>query len=1294
MWRRTTRVTLLVAWLLFLGAVAYLATHPRLVAPLAARVLTRNLFPDGRGSVRLRDFEGGFLNGCRLHQASFTLELERGGVVVVAVDTLVLDYRLKELLGKPPRLRAVTARGAAVNAQLPAPARDGGNGPGGLPHAPRVTVDRLDVRGAAEILDAAGRLQDRVTRLELEAALAAADSALRIDLRRLDVDWPTRNSRLARWYGRLALAPPGIVVDELHGQLNDRPVDLAGRRGWDRSLALKVRAAGVSADEIEDLLRERLGLRARGDLQADIAARADSVLFDGTFTGELEGYRMEGLRGRGISDQKALVWSYLAGRVNGAAFVGTGRFDLRSDSDPDFRLEGDVAGVDLSAGLVPDVELPATDGHGRVVIRRLGAADETAVAGWLADGFLDEVPFDTCRVDVVARRGVAALRQVELRRGPLWALLTGVADTSGAFDGSLDVAVDDLGGLPPQWRLPRVAGRLRGSGAVTGRDPVYRFEGEAELVGLALAPLRVDSCRVDLAVDDVLGAARGEGFAAGAGLALGGVPLGDFALAGRVAGDGAVVESFRAVRGDTAVTLHGEAAFGDSVSTYRLDRLVIDLEGQQWRTEAPLAFRAGPAGLRLDPFTLSAELGSLEAGGGYDRRADRLDGTCRFDRFDLRLLNPFVPRGALNGRFTAAVTLGGSARAPVLDLAADLLDARFRLADLDSLHLAARFAQDTLTVRRLDLRTNHGRVTAAGTVAHPGWRRVADFWPGAALGLDLEVADADWAFVDQFHIPALKRVKGRFGGRFRVEGTSRAPQAVGELVSEPFHVHWLHLERLAGRVELAPDRLTLAGLRGEQRGLVAEGRIELPLRADFLSSPVTPLDGPFRMEIRIPDGTDLAPLAQATNAFLSAGGQGGMEMVCAGPLDHPLFSGSLRVRDGRCVLRGLEEIYSGVSAVGVWDGDTLRVRDIAGSEGARGRFTGDGWLAFRGLMLKGFDVRLAADRFLVASIPYLRALVRGDEVHVTGVKVGPDSLMVPKFTGNLEVVQARYTGDFAEKPTVSDPRRATVAPDWLADLHVVGPPRTTLIANRAMELAMSGDIDVVRDLQGLYLRGSMDIDAGRMPVFNNEFKVVTGRLDFSQDQGVIPRVDITAETTVRVGSLGAYSGSRKERITAYVTGRLDQPEVAFRSESNFSRASIERLLMGLEPYAQEAQAAGGGETQAGQLRDASIAAGFNLFEREIARELDFVDTFDIERRTLGQRRAGDAADNTLIGVGKYLGQDLYVKYAQGLSEPERDLLIEYQISDHLLLQSEISRRLDVQEGATTYSLDLKYRFEY
>ena len=79
MWRRTTRVTLLVAWLLFLGAVAYLATHPRLVAPLAARVLTRNLFPDGRGSVRLQIPGGQVAPG-------------QGGRLVAGLEAVLKDH--------------------------------------------------------------------------------------------------------------------------------------------------------------------------------------------------------------------------------------------------------------------------------------------------------------------------------------------------------------------------------------------------------------------------------------------------------------------------------------------------------------------------------------------------------------------------------------------------------------------------------------------------------------------------------------------------------------------------------------------------------------------------------------------------------------------------------------------------------------------------------------------------------------------------------------------------------------------------------------------------------------------------------------------------------------------------------------------------------------------------------------------------------------------------------------------------------------------------------------------------
>jgi len=45
-------------------------------------------------------------------------------------------------------------------------------------------------------------------------------------------------------------------------------------------------------------------------------------------------------------------------------------------------------------------------------------------------------------------------------------------------------------------------------------------------------------------------------------------------------------------------------------------------------------------------------------------------------------------------------------------------------------------------------------------------------------------------------------------------------------------------------------------------------------------------------------------------------------------------------------------------------------------------------------------------------------------------------------------------------------------------------------------------------------------------------------------------------------------------------------------------------------------------------------------------------------------------------------------------QDDRDVLLEYQINQHLLLQSELRRRIDENQGDSTYNLDLKYRFEY
>jgi autotransporter translocation and assembly factor TamB len=439
------------------------------------------------------------------------------------------------------------------------------------------------------------------------------------------------------------------------------------------------------------------------------------------------------------------------------------------------------------------------------------------------------------------------------------------------------------------------------------------------------------------------------------------------------------------------------------------------------------------------------------------------------------------------------------------------------------------------------------------------------------------------------------------------------------------------------------------------------------------------------MQLDIPAGSNMGPLAQATNAFITTSGTAGAHVIISGPLDHPLYQGSLEIRDAGFVLRGLQEVYQEVSADGTLQGDELKISNIQGKEGLRGTFTGDGLVLFNGLELKFFDINLDLDRFLVASIPDLAAVVSGKGGRLTSVFVGPDSTMVPKFSGDLEIMKARYTGNFNEGGGGNDPMMATVAPDWLADLRLHAQPRVATIINRELELYMGGDLNLVRTQAGLRLRGSMDVNSGRLIVFNNNFEVRRGSLDFSQELGFDPQLDIDAETKYRLRSEHS-SNSIIEIIGVHVTGPLSGPDIQFTSDRGYSREAIQRMLLGLEPHATP-------EGDSARLANTSIAAGLNIVEREIARELDIFDTIEIDQ-IQRQRETGTSGLDPLIGVGKYIGSDLYLKYAQGIRQDDRDVIVEYQINQHLLLQSEIRRRIDENQGASTYNLDLMYRFEY
>lgn len=1282
---RRIRWPLFVAVSLLAGGAVLLALNPHWLAPAATRLVNRQLLAQTGGHLRVGSYQVRYLEGLDLLDVTLTRRSKTGDLTLVAIDTLAVDFRLREVLGRTTRLRRLVARGVEIyHNEARSQAADAAGPRSALP---KLLVEQVDLRKVRlEVSRPDGRLRERIDDLSWRGELELDGQRARFVLHGGGLHWETRRARLDRLFGSAVIDADGVQVPELAAAWNEGQVTVSGRFG---PAGLQLNAAGtnVATHEVNDLVGLDLDFHARGDIVCTVAAHADTVRFAGTFSGRLADWDLRGVEGVAVIAGGVADFTTLRGGVGGAWFDGTLRVeDGGAAAGTVITVAGQGSDLDLRAGLIPDAaELPHTGGWGRLQIVHTSADDATRVRGLLRDGFLEFMPFDTCRVDVWARGDSLHFHQIDLRRGGLRAELAGASDRHDVFRGRLRLRADDLGDLPPDWGWPLLRGSCEGEAAVSGPLADLQVAGTVAVAGVGLGPVSMRSGEVAIVGERILGedwalnaVAEGDGFA------LGGVRLGRYLSWLRADAASVAVDSFRTVLGDTVLSLVGRADLEPRRARLYAERLHLSLGGSDWRTEQPVATIVGPGFWRLPHLSLVSSQGGLAASIDYQADAEVLEASLKLTNVHLDVLDAVVdwPRRT-GGRVTARLEASGRPAEPTVLLRGALREAAFPLARIDSLAFTGGLQAGVVRLDTVSLASDHGRIDLRGTVAHPG-AGVADFWPGAALDVQLDIADGDWSFLHQFELPALARLHGRFDGRLHVTGTTRDPLVVGDLASSPFQYEWLRLQRLTGTVRADATQLALGSLRGRYDTLELAGRLEIPLRFDLLTAPDTPPDGPFYGNLRVPPGTDLGPLMHATRAFTRSAGRGEAELTVSGPLSRPVYQGRLAVDDLEVVLRDTEEIYREGRVRGSFSGDQLFLHEVRGRAGLRGTFAGEGTVTFDGLELQTWDLTFRADRFLVASIPDLRALVRTRNGRLTGEPVGPDRRLVPRFTGDFELIKGRYTGNFAAGTGAQDPTAGTIAPDWLADLRVIGPPRTLRIVNRTMELDLSGDVSVVRDADGLALSGRMDIDTGRLPVFNNSFKVVRGSLDFSREVGVVPDVDIDAETRVRLPSQTA-GYSVVERLTVHAAGPADAMRIGYSSESGYPREAIERMLLGLSPYPDE-------QGDQAALTSASIGAGLNLLEREIAREIGIIDTFEID--PIQRQQAGTTGLDPLFGVGKYLGTDIYIKFAQGLNQHDRDVLIEFQITNHLLLQSEMRRRIDEYQGDATYSLDLKYRFEY
>jgi len=1269
----------LVTVLMMASIITWFGMHPKVVARFTSGVVSSKLLHLDGGGLRVNDFSVRPFEGMDLYGVTLAMPGASGGMTLVSADTVAVDFSFQEILGRVPRITKVLVSNPEVFSRAGKDTYQ--DSEASLPY---IKIDHLTVEnGYFEFSSADGRVQEKISRLDWLGSVSIGE-VTDLKLWGCNVIWDTHSSNLTNLRGIAQIDSRGIEVSSLSGELNGNQVKVSGSRAWNSTLNLDVQAWNLSILEVEDLIDMNLGFEAHGDMDATFNTVGDSLIFDGSFSGELAGYDIPEIVGVASITEGAVYLSDLAGTINGAGFTGGGKFNTSDPLSVTFFLEGDVNQVDLSLGLVPgEEELPATSGWGHIRIDHTDIPLWTGVQGVLYDGFIETIPFDTCTVFVDAYADSIVFRSLDLIYKDLFATVAGASDSLEVFQGSVSVQSSNLTSLPAQWQWPYLLGAAQASGTVSGFLDDLSFQGQLMARSFSLEKLNAGFLSADLEIEDVLEDPIFTTTINGEDLFLDEAPLGRFRVSGVASSSFARVDTFSSVLGDTSLGFSFSAVLSDTMKHFKVPDFGVSLEGTDWLLQDPVTFSIGSGMFFLPHMTLVSQQGSLDANVDYLEN-ESISGKMILNNFELGLLDPFVDNEKpLSGSLSAEIFVDGTPEAPRVSLDGSLKKVHFDLATIDSLAVAASFHANTLSIMDLELQTNFGHVYTKGTLTNYG-SELKDFWIGAELDLDVSVSDADWAFMEQFELLALDRLAGKFAGEFNVGGKTDDPLIIGSLKSTPFHIHWLHMDELTSRIRVDSESLVLGGLKGHKDHLEFTGRIEIPMEFDFYSEPVIPLDGPFYMQLNIPPGSDFEPLSRATNAFISSSGTGWANVSIVGPLDHPSYQGKVVVEDAGFILVNLEEIYSETYLTGTFQDDVLTVNNIHGREGLRGEFNGDGTVVFKGLELETFDINLNLDRFLVASVPDMRALVKSSNARLSGVKVGVDSLLVVKFLGDLDIIEARYTGDFSESTGGVDPILPTDSPDWLADLHIHGAPRTARIKNRELELFMGGNLDLIRNQDGLLLRGTLDVNSGKLIVFNNSFDVQRGRLDFSQELGFDPRIDLSADTEYRRRSEHS-SNSIIERIGVDVTGTLFKPIINFTSDRGYSEFAIQRMLLGLDPNS-------GTGTDINRLRNSGIAAGLNLIEREIAQEGDIVD-IEIDQIQRESTAVGETSIDPLIGVGKYW-YDFYFKVAQGIRQDDRDLLVEYQINNHLLLQSEIRRRIDENQGQPTYNLDLKYRFEY
>ena len=1103
-----------------------------------------------------------------------------------------------------------------------------------------------------------------------------------------------------RSYGIATVAGGRLRFDPLYLALDRSRVRSA--IDWDLEHARVVSSrTGVAPLDVEEVMRLLdLAPPTRGSLVGEISFAGDPSSGNAVarLSGTIEGEPVDTLFVRAALVPGAIHIDEGRARVRQAEVQGRAVVETRGVLTAEATLK------DVDPALLPWWRLPANTPHGllsgtaRIRAVRAKPYPVAAMSLVLERGTLGRFRIDQGAVQTrLGQRGDVSIDTAWVDTPGARLLGSGRLnpDTTLAF--SFEALVRDLGAMDSLLKpVAMEAGQGRLTGWIRGRPsaPEYQIQG-------VLASGRLKN---GMAFDSLRVASRGRlGASSSAELSVtrlraGGRSLGDV-ISTLAITDHVAIQRFRASFGDTTISLKGDVRFAGKIADATLDSLTLTVGARAWRNVGPVQATLEGETIDVNHLTLAMDSGRVDVAGKLWLETNRLDARASIQSVDLNQTlgpseSPDAPRGVADGDLLVA----GPLEDP--DIQVNLRVGHPRLGGIngDSLTMAWSYVPGLVSVSEIRWVAGTGSATLAGSarprIRFQEWMRALSrgdhSWTSRvelALGVNASAFDLrTLAPIDT----SLSSLRGLATGSIRVTGTASEPTLVLQVHGSGVAFHGVEADTADFSGGYAGRKLSIGTL--DFRRAAATTHVEgfLPIDLSLYGGHRILREDPVALKLKMVEA-DFGVAALFVPEFAASAGKLNVSADLHGTPAHPIVVGQLRLTDGILRIAGRDEVLEDLQVDASFDQRRVNVTRIAAREGKRGRLTGTGWWqTAEGKHWGDYELRLHATEFTATDRETYMFRFSGD-FRIQDA-VNPSGEEVYRITNATPAILSR--GELTMD--LSQPREDADTPtSFLYDI-VIDVPRNLWYRNLDTEVElMNGQLTLRNEGFHDLILGSLEVK-GKYYIYSNEFRVTSGTISFTTVDRIDPDISIEAQTTLP-GQGDAYP------IYQTLSGRASQLKVHLHDDAGHNESYLWKVLT-IGQFTTVGSEVATTSVLPPTGPDATLPVRNYLFrnaERWLA-DVGFIDTIDLKSGTATGTNPS-AGTIGILGIGKYVTPELYVKYSRnfsGTAEQAQSLSAEYRVTRHLLLRGEQIRRGDlVSAGASLlpkqqYNLDLKVRLEY